>query len=213
MCWLNSRYLAAMDCSGRFWKATPQVIGWSGSSGHPWTWGGTHRSRWPATWPEFGWTARRSDWWLTGRKEPVDNWLECSKCNEWRIVPSGQFLTFQGHDVKFFCSLVGASCHFVKKRRRAWSFLLDVGQFSGFCVVVGLCDSQGNASKQQFLMRAQSQFLLDYAWLGLSCGFRPGVVTCCFWQMQTWQSIFVEKTHFRVCMSHLLSLLSFRLFN
>ena len=51
--------------------------------------------------------------------ELVDNWVECSKCNEWRIVLSGQFLTFQGRDVKFCCSLVGASCHLVKKRRRA----------------------------------------------------------------------------------------------
>ena len=52
-------------------------------------------------------------------EEPVDNWVECSKCNEWRIVPSGQFLTFHGCDVKFCCLLVCASCHLVKKRRRA----------------------------------------------------------------------------------------------
>ena len=50
--------------------------------------------------------------------DDVDNWVACSRCNEWRIVPSGQFLTFQHRDVKFFCSLVGASCHLVKKRRR-----------------------------------------------------------------------------------------------
>ena len=50
--------------------------------------------------------------------ELVDNWVECSKCKEWRIVPNGQYLTFHSRDVKFFCSLVGASCHLVKKRRR-----------------------------------------------------------------------------------------------
>ena len=50
--------------------------------------------------------------------DEVDNWVACSRCNEWRIVPSGQFLTFQQRDVKFYCSLVGASCHLVKKRRR-----------------------------------------------------------------------------------------------
>ena len=26
--------------------------------------------------------------------DEVDNWVSCSRCNEWRIVPSGQFLTF-----------------------------------------------------------------------------------------------------------------------
>ena len=50
--------------------------------------------------------------------DEVDNWVACSRCNEWRIVPSGQFLTFQQRDVKFYCSLVGASCQLVKKRRR-----------------------------------------------------------------------------------------------
>ena len=49
--------------------------------------------------------------------DDVDNWVACSRCNEWRIVPSGQFLTFQHRDVKVF-SLVGASYHLVKKRRR-----------------------------------------------------------------------------------------------
>ena len=50
--------------------------------------------------------------------DEVDNWVACSRCNEWRIVPSGQFLTFQERDVKFHCSLVGASCQLVKKRHR-----------------------------------------------------------------------------------------------
>jgi hypothetical protein len=50
--------------------------------------------------------------------DEVDNWVACSRCNEWRIVPSGQFLTFQQRDVKFYCSLVGASCQLAKKRRR-----------------------------------------------------------------------------------------------
>ena len=50
--------------------------------------------------------------------DEVDNWVACSRCNEWRTVPSGQFLTFQQRDVKFYCSLVGASCQLVRKRRR-----------------------------------------------------------------------------------------------
>ena len=50
--------------------------------------------------------------------DEVDNWVACSRCNEWRIVPSGQFLTFQQRDVKFYCSIVGAFCQLVKKRRR-----------------------------------------------------------------------------------------------
>ena len=50
--------------------------------------------------------------------DKVDNWVACSRCNEWRIVPSGQFLTFQQQNVQFYCSLVGASCQLVKKRRR-----------------------------------------------------------------------------------------------
>ena len=27
--------------------------------------------------------------------DEVDNWVVCSRCNEWRTVSSGQFLTFQ----------------------------------------------------------------------------------------------------------------------
>ena len=44
--------------------------------------------------------------------DDVDNWVACSR----RIVPRGQFLTFQHRDVRFFCSLESAFCHLVEKR-------------------------------------------------------------------------------------------------
>ena len=38
-----------------------------------------------------------------------DLWVQCSskKCEEWRMVPRGTFLTYNKRDVKFFCSFVG----------------------------------------------------------------------------------------------------------
>ena len=46
-------------------------------------------------------------------------WVQCTKCSEHCVVPSGQYLTFQSGDVKFFCRFVGATCHLVKRRRFA----------------------------------------------------------------------------------------------
>ena len=48
---------------------------------------------------------------------PQVNWVQCTKCNERRVVPSGQYLSFQRGDVKYCCRFVGATCQLVKRRR------------------------------------------------------------------------------------------------
>jgi len=46
------------------------------------------------------------------------NWMRCCKCNEPRLVPRWQILTFQVREAKFFCRFVGAVCLLTKRRRR-----------------------------------------------------------------------------------------------
>ena len=43
-----------------------------------------------------------------------DNWMECARCSECRVVPRGLFLTFQKKEASFFCRFVGAACCLIK---------------------------------------------------------------------------------------------------
>ena len=49
--------------------------------------------------------------------EDERRWLVCVKCNERRLVPHGQFCTFQKGNVRFLCKFVRATCHLTKRRR------------------------------------------------------------------------------------------------
>ena len=47
------------------------------------------------------------------------HWLVCTKCSERRLVPRGQFCTFQKGEVCFLCKYVPAICLLTERRRLA----------------------------------------------------------------------------------------------
>ena len=56
------------------------------------------------------------EWEETDDEFAQVHWVQCTKCSEHRVVPSGQYVIVQSGDMKLFCRVVGGPSHLVKRQ-------------------------------------------------------------------------------------------------